>query len=201
MARLGQLCVSFRLAFLVAAVSVTACSSTGDTPAAEPVPPTAATTTQISADVTEPTTEPSNLVKLCTAAQSWGLSVAMLSIGPWSDAISDIWRGNEITVEEINEQLDVRLRNSVITVVVSPDAYMSLLIEILSLLAEVMDGSLSDELQEFAEAYSEFIGERVRTFDFDNSTVNLSSLYMDDLPNMDVVIEECGFPMNWSDSG
>lgn len=54
MARLGQLCVSIGLAFLVASSSVTACSST-DTPAAEPVSPTTAATTQISTDVTEPT--------------------------------------------------------------------------------------------------------------------------------------------------
>ena len=204
MARLGQLCVSFRLAFLVAAVSVTACSSTGDTPAAESVSPTTTTTTtQISADVTEPTSEPSSLVKLCTAVQSWGLMTGMLSLGPIDNAISAILdRDEEITIEEIDEQLNERFENSTVTVEVVPDAYMAILIEILSMFAEVMDGSLSDELQEFAEAYSEFILERMRIFDFDNPTVNISSMDIGVLPNIDTVLfEECGFPMNWSDSG
>ena len=199
MARLGQLCVSIGLAFLVASSSVTACSST-DTPAAEPVSPTTAATTQISTDETEPTSEPSNLVKLCTALQSWGLVTGMLSLRPMENAISAmVSRDEEITVEEINEQLNERFGNSVVTVEVAPDAYMAILIETLSILVEVLDGSLSGELQEFAEAYSDFIAERVRTFDFDNPTVNISSMYLDDLPNLDIVIEECGYPVSGSD--
>lgn len=201
MARLDQLCVSIGLAFLVASSSVTACSST-DTPAAEPVSPTTAATMQISTDVTEPISESSNLVKLCTAVQSWGLVTGMLSLGPMDNAISAmVSRDEEITVEEINEQLNERFGNSVVTVEVAPDTYMAILIETLSILVEVLDGSLSDELQEFAEAYSEFIAERVRTFDFDNPTVNISSMYLDDLPNLDIVIEECGYLLSLSDSG
>lgn len=224
---LGQSHACVGLAFLVAALSFTACGST-DTPVAGPVSPATTTTTPITTDGAESlvvdatdeqdwrmeyavdasspavtqTSEPSNLVKLCTAVQSWGLTVTVLSIRPVDDIISDIWGGSEeVTVEDINEQMAERLENSAVMVEIAPDAYMTILIEILSILAEVLDGSLPDELHEFAEAYSEFIGERVRTFDFDNPTVNFSSLSIEDLPNIDVAFKECGFPLSVSDSG
>ena len=95
MTRLGRLCAGVGLAFLVAAVSVTACSST-DTPAAEPVPPTAATTTQISADVTEPTSVGQDslgdplipLGRLCWAVKELINIEVMRSNDLWSSEIA-----------------------------------------------------------------------------------------------------------------
>lgn len=113
------------------------------------------------------------------------------------DIASNIIESDEtIDIEELNERLD----STTVQMEVTPDSYLAVLVEILSLVGGAMDGSLPNELQEFAEAYSELIGERLSTFDPDNPIVYLSSLVIDDLPNTDVVIEACGL-QGWDNSG
>lgn len=215
MGRLGQLHVGVGLAFLIAVASVTACSST-DTPDAELTSPTMTTARTTTGETEAPvvdaadasssattiqTTDSSSLGQLCNAILSWILARGMLSIRPMFDITDDIMERDEtIDIEELNEQLSERLESTTVQVEVTPDAYLAALIEILSLVGGAMDGSLPDELQEFAEAYSQFIGERVSTFDPDNPTVYLSSLSVDDLPNADAVLEECGL-QEWDNSG
>ena len=207
MGRLGQLHVSVGLVFLVAAASVTACSST-DTPDAEltsPTTTTAPTTTGETealvidaADTSSPatsiqTTDLSSFEQLCGAVLLWSSVMGMLSLGQIEDASLDIIEEDEtIDIEELAEQLSDRFRETmVIPVEDIPDDYIAILAEILGLVGGAMDGSLSDEHQEFADAYFEFVGERVGNFDL-NSPIYFSSLSIDGLPNVDVVIEECG---------
>ena len=215
MGRLGQLHASVGLAFLVAAASMTACGST-DTPDAEPAAPTSTTAPTTTGETealvvdaaaaslpatTIQTTDSSSLGQLCDAILSWILARGMLSMGPTFDIMDDIIERDEtIDIEELNEQLSERLESTTVQVEVTPDAYLAALIEILSLVGGAMDGSLPDELQEFAEAFSQFLGERVSTFGPGSPTVYLSSLSVDDLPNADAVLEECGL-QEWDNSG
>ena len=212
MGRLGQLHASVGLAFLVAAASVTACSST-DTPDAElaaPTSTTAPTTTGETealvvdaAAASSPATsiqatDSSSLGQLCDAILSYILWRGMLSMIQMEDIMSNIMERDEtVDIEELNEQLD---STTTAQVEVIPDGYLAVLVENLNLVSRAMDGSLPDELQEFAEAFSQFLGERVSTFDPGNPIVYLSSLSVDDLPNTDAVLEECGL-QEWDNSG
>lgn len=206
MGRLGKLHVGVGLAFLIAASSVTACSST-DTPERElasPTTTTAPTTTGETeapvvdaADASSPatsiqTTDPSSFEQLCFAVSLWGavrgiltLSMGMIPMGGDIDeSIGD--------VEEFNEQLNERLEITLVPVEDIPDDYNALSEDVFELVGGTIDGSLSDEHQKFADAFFEFMRERVETFEPD-SNIHFSSLLIDDLPNADVVNEECGF--------
>ena len=206
MGRLGQLHASVGLAFLITAASVTACSST-DTPEREltsPTTTTAPTTTDETealvvdaADASSPatpiqTSDPSSLEKLCVAVLSWSAVVGMLSLGQIEDiSLDNIERDETIDIEELNEQLHERLESTLVPVENIPDSYMLSVLETFGLAGMAMEGSLSNEHQEFADAFFEFIGDRMETFDH-NDPIHFSSLSLDGLPNADVVIEECG---------
>ena len=216
MGRLGQLHVSVGLAFLIAASSVTACSSTGtpDAELASPTTTTARTTTGETealvvdaADASSPatsiqTTDPSSFEQLCGAVLLWSLAMGMLSLGQIEDMSLEIIERNEtIDIEGVNEQLHDSFREIIVPVEDIPYDYIVILEEILGLVSGAMDGSLSDEHQEFADAYLEFIGERMETFIRElvenfatGNLIRFSSLSIDDLPNVDVVTEECGLP-------
>ena len=204
MGRLVRLHASVGLALLIAAASVTACSST-DTPDAELVSPTTTTapttTGETEALVVDAasspatpiqTSDPSSLEKLCAAVLSWSAVVGMLSLGQIEDISLDIMEKDEtMDIEELNEQLHERLESTLVPVENIPDSYMLSVLETFGLAGMAMEGSLSNEHQEFADAFFEFIGDRMETFDH-NDPIHFSSLSLDGLPNADVVIEECG---------
>lgn len=206
MSRLGQLHASVGLAFLVTAASMTACGST-DTPDAEPAAPTSTTAPTTTGETEAPvvdaaaasspatsiqTSDPSSLEKLCAAVLSWSSVVGMLSLGQIEDISLDIMEKDEtMDIEELNEQLHERLESTLVPVENIPDSYMLSVLETFGLAGMAMEGSLSNEHQEFADAFFEFIGDRMETFDH-NDPIHFSSLSLDGLPNADVVIEECG---------
>ena len=138
------------------------------------------------------TTDLSSFEQLCYAVSLWGavrgiltLSMGMIPLGRDIDeSIGD--------VEEFNEQLNERLENTLVPAEDIPDDYIVLSEDVFELVGGTIDGSLSDEHQKFADAFFEFMGERVETFEPD-SPIRFSSLLIDDLPNADVVNEECGF--------
>ena len=142
MGRLGQLHASVGLAFLVAAASVTACSST-DTPDAEPAAPTSTTapttTGETEALVVDAAaasspatsiqaTDSSSLGQLCDAILSYILWRGMLSMIQMEDIMSNIMERDEtVDIEELNEQLD---STTTAQVEVIPDGYLAVLVEI-----------------------------------------------------------------------